>query len=61
MSKAAPGEGQQPGLPEEESGATQEEHRGPSLALLYGLAALALAAAVGFALLIVFPFYQRSR
>jgi hypothetical protein len=29
--------------------------------LLYTLAALALAAAIGFALLIVFPFYSRSR
>lgn len=33
--------------------------RGPSLALLYGLIALALAVAIGFALLIVFPFYGR--
>jgi hypothetical protein len=33
--------------------------RGPSLMLLYGLLALALAAAIGFALLIVLPFYHR--
>ena len=33
--------------------------QGPSLALLYGLLALALAAAIGFALLIVLPFYHR--
>ena len=33
--------------------------QGPSLMLLYGLVALALAAAIGFALLIVMPFYQR--
>ena len=33
--------------------------RGPSLALLYSLVALALAAAIGFALLIVLPFYRR--
>jgi hypothetical protein len=33
--------------------------QGPSLTLLYGLIALALAAAIGFALLIVLPFYQR--
>jgi hypothetical protein len=33
--------------------------QGPSLALLFGLLALALAAAIGFALLIVLPFYHR--
>ncbi len=33
--------------------------RGPSLTLLYGLLALALAAAIGFALLIVWRFYRR--
>jgi hypothetical protein len=33
--------------------------QGPSLALLYSLVALALAAAIGFALLIVWPFYHR--
>ena len=33
--------------------------QGPSLNLLYGLVVLALAAAIGFALLIVLPFYQR--
>jgi hypothetical protein len=32
---------------------------GPNLVLLYSLIALALAAAIGFALLIVFPFYHR--
>ncbi len=32
---------------------------GPNLILLYGLLALALAAAIGFALLIVQPFYHR--
>ena len=32
---------------------------GPSLKLLFGLLALVLAAAVGFALLIVAPFYRR--
>jgi hypothetical protein len=31
----------------------------PSLALIYGLIALALAAAIGLALLIVLPFYRR--
>jgi hypothetical protein len=33
--------------------------QGPSLALFYGLLALALAMAIGFALLIVLPFYHR--
>ena len=32
---------------------------GPSLKLLFGLLVLALAAAIGFALLIVLPFYHR--
>jgi len=32
---------------------------GPSLTLMYSLIALALAAAIGFALLIVLPFYHR--
>ena len=33
--------------------------QGRSLTLLYGLLVLALAAAIGFALLIVLPFYHR--
>jgi len=33
--------------------------QGPRLTLLFGLLALALAAAIGFALLIVLPFYHR--
>jgi hypothetical protein len=33
--------------------------QGPNLILLYGFVVLALAAAIGFALLIVLPFYQR--
>jgi hypothetical protein len=33
--------------------------KGPSLTLLFSLLALALAAAIGFALLIVAPFYRR--
>jgi hypothetical protein len=33
--------------------------KGPNLTLLYGLLVLALAAAIGFALLIVMPFYHR--
>jgi len=39
-------------------GELQPANSGPSLKLLYALLALALAAAVGFALLIVLPFYQ---
>jgi hypothetical protein len=40
---------------------SEPEHQpdGPNLKLLYGLLALALLAAIGFALLIVMPFYQR--
>jgi len=41
------------------AGEEDEPSKGPSLTLLYSLIALALAAAIGFALLIVFPFYQR--
>ena len=37
----------------------EPQPKGPSLALLYRLVALALAAAIGFALLIVLPFYHR--
>ena len=33
--------------------------KGPNLVLLYGLLVLALAAAIGFALMIVLPFYHR--
>jgi hypothetical protein len=40
-----------------ESGGTPA--RGPSILLLFGLVALALAAAIGLALLIVAPFYRR--
>jgi len=36
-----------------------EPSQGPSLKLLYGLLALAFALAIGFALMIVRPFYQR--
>jgi hypothetical protein len=51
-----PGEQQDGGEPEP-SGPVQS---GPSLTAMYALIALALAAAIGFALLIVWPFY-RSR
>jgi hypothetical protein len=35
------------------------DRQGANLALIYSLVALALAAAIGVALLIVFPFYHR--
>ena len=41
------------GKPEEEG------PQGPNLVLLYSLIALALAVAIGLAVLIVLPFYQR--
>jgi hypothetical protein len=49
---------------EHEQAHSGEEHeespgKGPNLALLYGLLVLALAAAIGFALMIVLPFYHR--
>jgi len=44
-----------PNADENEDDASQ----GPSLTLIYSLVALALAAAIGFALLIVLPFYHR--
>jgi hypothetical protein len=33
--------------------------KGPNLVLIYGLLVLALATAIGLALMIVFPFYHR--
>jgi hypothetical protein len=50
----AAGPGGEPSKPLEDQPA-----QGPSLTLLFGLLALALAAAIGFALLIVLPFYHR--
>jgi hypothetical protein len=43
------------------AGEDQEDDRrkGPNLVLIYGLLALAMAAAIGFALMIVMPFYHR--
>jgi hypothetical protein len=43
----------------EEDEASEERPQGPSLTLLYSLIALALITAIGFAALIVLPFYQR--
>ena len=45
--------------PSPEAHAKGKHTLGPNLALIYGLVALALAAAIGFALLIVLPFYRR--
>ena len=50
--------------PEREPARSGNDHEedpgnGPNLLLLYGLLVLALAAAIGFALLIVLPFYHR--
>lgn len=45
--------------PGSDAGPEDLQPKGPSLALLYALVALALAAAIGFALLIVLPFYRR--
>lgn len=42
-----------------QGGEEDEASRGPNLVVLYSLIALALAAAIGFALMIVYPFYHR--
>jgi len=44
---------------EQNGASSSESSSGPSLALLYSLIALALAAAIGVAALIVLPFYRR--
>ena len=45
--------------PHPEPGEDDSPSQGPNLILLYFLVALALAAAIGFALLIVAPFHHR--
>jgi hypothetical protein len=45
--------------PVRKSGQDDRPSLGPSLTLIYGLIALALAVAIGLALLIVLPFYRR--
>jgi hypothetical protein len=40
---------------------SEPEPTGPNLALLYGLVALALAVAIGLAVMIVLPFYHHAR
>jgi hypothetical protein len=51
--------------PDRESASAEEDQankpsQGPNLVLLYSLIALALIAAIAFALMIVMPFYQRK-
>ena len=46
-----------PGLPPPAS--QGEPSQGPNLILLYSIVAIAIAAAIGFAMLIVLPFYHR--
>ncbi len=43
----------------EETGEPEEHGSGPNLALIYGLIALALVAAIAVAAFIVLPFYHR--
>ena len=43
----------------ENDGDGEAPSKGPSLTLLYSIVALAIIAAIGFAALIVLPFYQR--
>lgn len=49
-----------PQRPERENGDSNEPHAGPSLTLIYSLIALALVVAIGFAAMIVLPFYHRA-
>ena len=55
MSDTAPGSSQDKEAPSKED----DPNSGPNLVLMYSLIALALLAAIGFALLIVRPFYLR--
>lgn len=43
----------------DESESSNDHPQGPNLKLLYGLIALALLIAIGLAIMIVLPFYQR--
>jgi hypothetical protein len=45
--------------PDSEAGNASGASRGPNLVLIYSLIGLALIAAIGFAALIVLPFYNR--
>lgn len=44
---------------QDEGASSDDRSQGPNLKLLYGMIALALLVAIGFAALIVLPFYQR--
>ena len=46
-------------IPPEPAQPPTADSQSPSLKLLYGLLALAIAAAIGLAMLIVMPFYRR--
>ncbi|MDE3187280.1 MAG: hypothetical protein KGM96_07125 [Acidobacteriota bacterium] len=50
---------QQPPANKSDSGDDDGPNQGPNLVLLYSIIAIAMAAAIGFALLIVLPFYHR--
>ena len=45
--------------PSSEANPEDKPSQGPSLTLIYGLIALVLAAAIGFAMMIVLPFHHR--
>jgi hypothetical protein len=49
----------EPLLPVSNASKPDAHSQGPNLTLLYSLIALALAAAIGLAVMIVLPFYQR--
>ena len=59
MDKIDRPDGGQTGAADRKVGAGEEPAQGPNLVLLYSLIALALAVAIGLALLIVWPFYMR--
>jgi hypothetical protein len=44
--------------PDEKDSSDDQPTRGPNLTLLYSLIALALAVAIGIAMMIVWPFYK---
>jgi hypothetical protein len=46
-------------IPPQKEPPTDAPSQGPNLVVLYGFIALALVAAIGLALLIVLPFYNR--
>lgn len=54
-----PGKSIEPEPAQSESEADDSPSQGPNLTLIYSLIVLAMAAAIGSALLIVLPFYHR--